>query len=169
MGRKSQNPEALALRIQRLEDIEAIKQLKARYARTCDPKHNVDSLTSLFTEDAVFDVGERYGRYKGRASIREFLSKADAIIPWAFHYMVSPVIEVSSDGKKGQGSWYLFELAKMPNPKTGELEAVWIAGMYHDEFVKQHGQWRIKRLTLRMEIMSPYADGWAKTPWRHQD
>jgi ketosteroid isomerase-like protein len=163
----SQQPslEALAARLQRLEDIEAIKQLKARYARACDPTHHVDELMSLFTEDAIFDVGEEYGCYEGKAAIRKFLEGADDIIPWALHYMISPLIEMAEDGQTAHGSWYLWEPANMPNPRTGELEAIWIAGVYHEDFVKQDGQWKFQKITLRMEIMSPYNDGWVKTPW----
>lgn len=160
-----QSTENLAKRLQRLEDIEAIKQLKARYARACDPTHNVDELMSLFTEDAIFDVGQEYGRYEGKEAIRKFLESADAIIPWAMHYMISPLIEIAEDGQTAHASWYLWEPATMPSPQTGELMAVWIAGVYHEDFVKQAGQWKFKKITLRMEIMSPYADGWVRTPW----
>jgi ketosteroid isomerase-like protein len=166
MAREAPSLQELAARIQRLEDIEALKQLKARYARGCDPKHKIDFLMSLFTEDAVFDVGERYGRYEGKPAIRKFLEGADAIIPWALHNMIAPVVEVAQDGKTAMGSWYLLELATMPDPQTQKLGAVWIAGTYEDKFVKQDGQWKIQQITLRMEIMSPYEDGWAKTPWR---
>ncbi len=158
--------EELAARIRRLEDIEALKQLKARYARGCDPTHKVDFLMSLFTEDAVFDVGKQYGRYEGKPAIRKFLEGADAIIPWALHNVIAPVIEVSDDGRTAKGNWYLLELATMPHPQTGSPQAVWIAGTYEDDFVKQDGQWKLKQITLRMQIMSPYEDGWAKTPWR---
>lgn len=166
MRRQPKSLEGLAARIGRLEDIEAIKQLKARYAQGCDPTHNVEFLMSLFTEDAVFDVGERYGRYEGKAAIRKFLQGADGIIPWAIHYVISPVIELAEDAGTARGTWHLWELANMMNTNTGEQEAVWIAGAYHDEFVKQDGQWRISKVVLKMEIMSPYAEGWAKKPWR---
>jgi ketosteroid isomerase-like protein len=166
MAQASTSPENLVARIQRLEDIEAIKQLKARYARACDPAHNVDFLMSLFTEDAVFDVGEKYGSHEGKTAIRKFLEGADAIMPWAFHCMLSPVIEIAVDGQTAKGSWYLFELSTMPHLKTGAPQSIWIAGVYEDEFVKRGGEWKIRRITLRMHIMSPYEDGWAKTPWR---
>ena len=52
-------------RIQRLEDIEAIKNLKARYAAVCDDKYNPEEAIKLFTEDAVWDGGEDFGVHKG--------------------------------------------------------------------------------------------------------
>ena len=39
--------------IQRLADIEDIKQLKARYASACDDDYNPDKLAPLFAENAI--------------------------------------------------------------------------------------------------------------------
>lgn len=43
----------LEARITRIEDLEAIKQLKARYCEICDEDHNPDRITSVFSEDAI--------------------------------------------------------------------------------------------------------------------
>ncbi len=40
---------SLEARITRLEDIEAIKQLKARYCEICDDDHDPERITSVFT------------------------------------------------------------------------------------------------------------------------
>ncbi|MBV8360284.1 MAG: nuclear transport factor 2 family protein, partial [Deltaproteobacteria bacterium] len=48
------NIEELAARTQRLEDIENIKQLKARYCAFCDDNYNPQGIASLFTEDGVW-------------------------------------------------------------------------------------------------------------------
>ena len=59
----------LERRVRALEDIEAIKQLKYRYADACDRGYDADALADLFTEDAVWDGG-LFGRYEGREAIR---------------------------------------------------------------------------------------------------
>lgn len=156
---------ALRQRLALLEDIEALRRLKALYARYCDPTHDIDGMVGLFAEDAVFDIGEEYGSYHGRGEIRAFLEGADGIIPWAIHYMVAPIIDVAPDGRTAHGSWYLWQLANMPEPAGKNQVPVWIAGVYHDDFVKQDGNWLFSRVALRMQIMSPYEDGWVKTPW----
>ena len=61
---------SLEERIQRLEDIEAIKQLKAEYCAYCDDGYNPDGIANLYTEDAVWDGGP-FGRYEGRDAIRK--------------------------------------------------------------------------------------------------
>ena len=108
---ESNELESLKRRVERLEAIEAIRQLKAEYARYCDPVHNIDGMVNLFTKDAVFDIGEEYGSYHGQEEIRAFLKGADDIIPWAIHYMVSPQIELSDDAQSAHGTWYLWQLA----------------------------------------------------------
>ena len=40
----------LEARVRRLEDIEAIKQLKARYCALCDAGYDADGIAPLFTE-----------------------------------------------------------------------------------------------------------------------
>ena len=47
---------AIEARLRRLEDIEAIKRLKARYCAACDDGYDPDRLAALFTEDVCGDV-----------------------------------------------------------------------------------------------------------------
>ena len=155
----------LRRRVARLEEIEAICALKTRYGRYCDPTHDLDGMMALFTEDAIFDIGEEYGTYNGRDEIRAFLKGADDIMLWAIHYMIGPQIELAEDGQSAHGTWYLWHLGTMPSPDGDGKAPVWIAGIYHDDLVKIDGQWRFSKVALRMQIMSPYADGWVKTPW----
>ena len=54
----------LEKRIDRLESIEAIKQLRALYCEICDDDHNPDRITQVFAEDAIWEAGEQ-GRGQG--------------------------------------------------------------------------------------------------------
>jgi uncharacterized protein (TIGR02246 family) len=165
-GRKGESLRRLAARIQRLEDIEAIKQLIARYAQASDRHNDPDLMLPLFTEDGVLDVGSGYGRYQGHEALRKFFLEAPKIISWSLHYNISPVIEISEDGQTAHAFWYLWELANMPDQKTGEQVPVWIAGTYTSDVVKRgDGQWRFKQVRLRMELISPYSEGWVKKRW----
>ncbi len=159
------NLESLARRVQRLEDIEAIEYLLVRYAQGSDKKNDPDIMVPLFTEDAVFDIGSGYGTYVGHEAIRKFLEGAPEIINWSLHYMISPSIQVAEDGQTADVFCYLWEIANMPN-SAGELEPVLIGGTYHNDAVKlPNGEWRFKVVRLRMEIMSPYYEGWVKKPF----
>jgi hypothetical protein len=104
--------EALERRIQRLEDLEAIKQLKARYAAYCDANYDADALADLFTEDAIWDGG-LLGYNEGREVIRQFFRGSSQRIAFALHYIVSPLIEI--DGDTASGTWYLWQTCTYTN------------------------------------------------------
>ena len=66
--------EELQKKITRLEDIEAIKQLKARYCEICDhDDYDADAMASLFTEDGSWK-GDGVGSAEGREAIRELFA-----------------------------------------------------------------------------------------------
>ena len=51
--------EQIERRLQVLEDAEAIRNLKARYAALCDNQYDADGIASLCTEDAVWETWHR--------------------------------------------------------------------------------------------------------------
>ncbi|HEY6331761.1 MAG TPA: nuclear transport factor 2 family protein [Blastocatellia bacterium] len=157
--------EDLSARLQRFEDKEAIEHLLVLYAQGSDKQNDPDIMVPLFTEDATFDVGSGYGTYTGHEAIRKFLEGAPDIIKWSLHYMISPDIHIAKDGKTAKVFCYLWELANMEN-KNGELEPVLIGGTYHNDAMKlPNGEWRFSYVRLRMEIMSPFYQGWVKKPF----
>jgi hypothetical protein len=62
----------LAQRLTQLEDLEAIKQLKARYCAIADEDHNPDKITTLFVEDGIWEGG--MGIAQGHEAIRQLLN-----------------------------------------------------------------------------------------------
>lgn len=54
----------LEQRITRLEDIEAIKQLKALYCEICDDMHNPDRIAPVLAEDGIWESDD-YGKAEG--------------------------------------------------------------------------------------------------------
>jgi hypothetical protein len=47
--------ERMERRLQALEDAEAIRNLRARYAALCDNQYDADGIAMLFTEDALWE------------------------------------------------------------------------------------------------------------------
>ncbi|MFT5929632.1 MAG: hypothetical protein ACI805_002765, partial [Candidatus Azotimanducaceae bacterium] len=60
----------LEQRITRLEDLESIKQLKARYCEICDDDHNHELITTIFSDDGIWE-GDGIGQAVGHAKIVE--------------------------------------------------------------------------------------------------
>jgi hypothetical protein len=162
MAQPPEEQNDLAARIRRLEDIEAIKWMIVRYAQGADQHNNVDIMLPLFADDAVWDAGERFGRYEGKQAIYEFLKGSGSFIGWTLHYMVSPAIKIAEDGKTAQAFWYLWETANMPSAQTQESEAMWIGGTYDTELAKENGEWKFTKVNLRVKLLAPYTEGWAK-------
>ena len=152
----------LAQRIARLEAIEEIKKLKSRYAQACDDNYNPETMRTIFSKDAVWNGGDAFGRFEGLDAICQFFAEVSSQITWALHYMIAPEIEVADDAKSGTGTWYIW----MPYTAATDdgPQAAWVAGLYTDEYRLEPDGWRISNLDVDLQIMSPYEDGWAKTP-----
>ena len=143
-------------RIRRLEDLEAIKQLKARYAALCDANYDADGLAALFTADAVWDGGQ-LGKSEGREAIRQFFRGSSRRISFAIHNILSPIIEV--DGDTATGSWYLFQACTY----TDGNQAVWGAATYHDRYVREGATWKFQHVRIESHFWTPFEEGWART------
>ena len=144
-------------RIQRLEDIEAIKNLKARYCALCDDNYEADGLAALFTDDAVWDGGQ-LGVCRGREEIRVFFQKSPRAISFAIHQVANPIIEV--DGDSATGKWYLFQ----PCTFARSAQAIWMAAKYRDKYLRVGADWLFEHVEIEIEFMTPFDEGWAKTP-----
>jgi len=127
----------LEARIQALEDIEAIKKLKAKYWRCLDRKL-WDELADCFIFDAKADYGAKM-KFDGREAIicflRDSLGGENVTTTHGGH---NPEIEIIS-GSTARATWALNDyIVIRPNTKRRG----W--GFYEDEYVKEGGAWKIK-------------------------
>jgi hypothetical protein len=134
-----------------VDDIEAIKQLKARYFRFIDTK-DWDGLRALMQPDVTVDVSaDGAGVFEGVDAFLEMLVPALTGVV-SVHHGHMPEIEVTSP-TTATGIWAMEDLLRFP-PEIGlgELHG-W--GHYHETYVMVNGTWRFQsvRLTrLRMEL-----------------
>ncbi len=151
-------------RLQRMEDIEEIKQLIARYAKAADHNGDPVMMAPCFTEDAVWNC-EGIGRWEGRDSIVDGLRETCTVrLPWALHYMTQPIITVAEDGQTAAGEYYLWELAKVTPEGGGATEDTWIGGWYESEFRKEDGVWLFNHIELILKLMSAASKSDWETP-----
>lgn len=129
--------------LQRLEDIEEIKQLKARYFRFVD-LHWWPELRDLFTDDAVFEIGESTSSPKTSeefvASIGRHLNEATSV-----HHGHMPEIRIV-DAETAHGIWAMFDVVE-PSTRSG-YPVLTGYGHYTESYRKIDGRWRIARLRL---------------------
>ena len=140
--------------VQRLADIEDIKQLKAHYASACDDDYNPGKLAPLFAQDAIWD-GSILGYAEGREGIREFFGAASTLVPFAVHQVSNPLIEI--DGDTATGQWFLWQ------PMVFGEQALWLSAVYEDKYVRVDGQWLFQHLKLNIRMLTPFEEGPAKT------
>ena len=132
-----------------MDDLEAIRRLKARYFRTLDTK-DWDGMRRVFTDDVVMDTTGSGG---------DIVSDADELVAFlrrtldgtvTVHQGHTPEIELLSD-TTAEGIWALHDIVIWP---TGmRLDGY---GHYHETYEKVSGDWRIKssKLTrLHMDLV----------------
>jgi len=155
--KKAAAPMSMETAIRQLLDIEAIKQLKARYCYCVDAS-DWDALEQLWTEDALCDFGF-FGRYEGRAQIMGTLFRQLSANAATFnaHMVHNPLIDIASDAAKA--SWYL-TAQTIIQPHN---QAVWVMGIYHDEYRRVNDAWQISASKFDFKYYTPFEEGWAKT------
>ena len=110
------NTASLEERIQRLEDIEAIKNLMARYAFHTNTGWNgqvvdIDAMPSIFAEDVQYiskDAEElsATGLEQGMNVLKESTEQID----FSMHSFTNPIIAV--DGDRATGHWLVWIVSK---------------------------------------------------------
>jgi SnoaL-like domain len=136
-----------------LWEIEAIKQLKARYCRYLDTKR-WDDWRQLFTDDFVSDTSPAGGkRISGAdefvAFVRRSLGKPSQ--PTA-HQVHAPEITLTSP-TTATGVWALEDVVRLAPGLNLDGR-----GHYHETYEKVDGHWLIKTSTLtrlREDIFNP--------------
>ncbi len=132
-----------------LVEIEAIKQLKARYFRLMDTKQ-WDAFRQVFTDDAVLDVRAETGTESGllrggdaiAAGIRQSIEAAVTV-----HHGHMPEIRLL-DAERAEGIWAMEDVVEWPSPEGAPRSGFRGYGHYHETYRKVEGSWRIATLEL---------------------
>ena len=138
-----------------MDDIEAIKQLKARYCRAMDLKDWV-AYREVFTDDVTMDTSASGGGViTGADEFLAFLTETlrDVV---TVHHCHMPEIDVTSSSE-ASGVWAMEDMLRFGNGM--ELHGY---GHYHETYRNDGNGWRIasSRLTrLRMDFTTPAETG----------
>jgi hypothetical protein len=94
-----------------------------------------DRFVDLFTEDSVWDAGESFGRYEGKAALRAFISQTP---PGLRHLTLNTVITL--DGDDARAKSYIVLL----NSTDNAAASIAMTAFYEDHIVKRGGRWLFK-------------------------
>jgi uncharacterized protein (TIGR02246 family) len=124
-----------------LDEVEAIKRLKARYFRTLDTKDWV-GFRGVFTEDVVLDTSQAGGDViEGVDALIDFL-KVVLADTTTVHQGHMPEIELTGTDE-ATGIWALSDIVIWPNGTR--LDGY---GHYHERYRREPDGWRIASSAL---------------------
>lgn len=127
-------------RITRLEDIESIRYLQAKYQRCLDSR-DFDGLASCFCEDAVSSYGNGNMSYKGKDAIIKFLCSVMSLSMPSTHLIHGGEVDWI-DPTNAKAKWYLED--HLVHKKY--LVKLHGAAIYHVEYKKIDGNWLISSI-----------------------
>lgn len=142
--------------IQQLNDIEDIKQLKARYCRLIDEKQ-WDELEADFVPDAEIEIAGGPG---GADDTKRF-DTAHAFIEGlrelmgplvSVHQVHAPEIELV-DAESARGIWTICD--RLAFPDGGPLKILQGWGIYHETYRKISGRWQTASIRLERLLVEP--------------
>ncbi|MEO8313835.1 MAG: nuclear transport factor 2 family protein, partial [Pseudomonadota bacterium] len=150
---------ALTPQAQRLADQDDVENLQRIYAFYLD-KGLWSEAAVLFTDDAELEVQGR-GIFRGRDRILAYLH---AVGPEGLtsgrlydHMLLQPITHIDPQGQAAKGRWHVFaQLAQ-----AGKFHE-WETGIYENEYRKDAGTWKIRRLHFYPTMITPYEQGWGK-------
>ncbi len=140
-------------RIRRLEDEQAIAQLRARYCHLLDDRH-WDEFVELFTEDGRFSGLETV---QGRPALRAFFERFAAATPEYYHFCTNATVELAGDTATGR---ITLEYLSAVNGVSYVS-----AGHYDDVLQRVGGRWLFESRTITFYYLAPLTEGWAGRPF----
>jgi hypothetical protein len=145
----------IASQIQNSQDVFAINNLQDAYGYYVD-KAKWDEVTDLFTDDGTLEIGLR-GVYVGKEHVRAYLYRLGELKYGTLfnHSQLQPIVTVGPDGKTAKGRWRAYI-------QVGQLQtrAQWGEAIYENDYVKEDGVWKIKKLHAYFTYYVPYTKGW---------
>ena len=156
----------LRVRVEAAEAVQAIQNLKARYAQLVDERYVrgkvapdekvaavAEQIAALFTEDGVWDGGPALGVSSGRAEIAARMRAPTLLFSW--HFFLKPQIHV--DGERARARW---DILSPCTTKDGKPH--WMVGFEDDEYRRVDGVWLHARMKLTTVFLAPHETGWQK-------
>ncbi|MGD1111639.1 MAG: nuclear transport factor 2 family protein [Mycobacterium sp.] len=137
------------------DELEALRQLKARYCRFLDTK-DVESWRAVFTADLQVTLDMAVGVGGADPMTAPPIEGVDNFVPMVLgglegvatmHHCHTPELTLTS-ATTATGIWAMEDLLVFADGR--ELHG---AGHYHETYEKQDGSWRIKTLHLTRTIL----------------
>lgn len=142
--------QALASRLQRIEDVQSLHALKAEYAAAADAKYApnyerapafeaaVERQVACFAADAVWHGGLFGGTLSGHAALLAFFRNS----PWRFTAHLYSAPEIAIDGDAASARWRLWELGM----RDADGAIMLLVGTTAETYRRTEQGWKIQSL-----------------------
>lgn len=156
-------------RVRTLEDIEQVKKLQRIYGYYLD-NDMYDDVIDLFSDNTESVEIADHGVFLGKEGVRKFfniiMGREGTPVPpeLSLHLVLQlqGIVHVAKDGKTAKGRWQGWMAGA--KPLAGVMRQIWGHGIYENEYVKEDGVWKFKKIHFNLTFQTPYEDGWVKTP-----
>jgi hypothetical protein len=164
------NLEELEAKVTFLEDIHQIEKLQRIYGYYVD-YCEWDKVIDLFSDNTDSVEVIDHGLYLGKAGVRRFFggllgrSKREGVRQpgiLALVLQLQGVVDIDPGGKTAKGRWHGWMIDA--RPAGGVPRQTWGHGIYENEYIKEDGKWKFKKVHFNLTFRTPYEDGWLKTP-----
>jgi len=161
----------LERQVQELRDIRDIERLQRAYGFYLDNRH-WDDVVSLFAENTESLEISDSGVYLGKAGVERFFKGflgRGGLPPGSgalgIHMQLQGIVTRDEGGLTAQGRWQCVMLLSVP--LNGELTAMLGHGVYENEYIKENGIWKFRKMHFYLTFRSPLDKGWVKMPVVH--
>ncbi|MGE3594152.1 MAG: nuclear transport factor 2 family protein [Dehalococcoidia bacterium] len=142
--------------VERLEAINAIRQLKIRYCRFCDDGWKADAIAELFTADGVWEAGAGYGRHVGRQAIANYIGTLASTTTFSIHALRNDEIDVQGD--MASGRWRT--IVPVTVVTEGRPEPFLLFNDYQDDFRRSGNRWLFSHVRASVYGVASMKRGW---------
>jgi hypothetical protein len=150
-------------RADRVDDINELRNLQQIYGYYVD-EALWDEVVALFSDDGTLENAFN-GVYVGKESIRKYLYSLTGGKPGLApgelnnHFQLSPVLTLAPDGESAKGRWRaLIQTGSFGKGSGGN----WGEGIYENDYVREGGVWKIRKLHFFVKFYAPYEGGWTR-------
>lgn len=158
--RTSATAGALAGRIARLNDEDAVRNVQNAYGYYVDRRMWTD-VVDLFADDAAVRIAG-VGDYAGRDGVRQAMERMGPEELTHGQLNDRPIfdliVQVSPDGREAIARG--IEVGMLGD--ADKRQGAWEFSVFRNRFVKQDGIWKLQALNLTPLVRADYAEGWGK-------
>jgi len=148
-----------------LKDIEQIKTLQrvyGYYLDCCMYEEIIDCFSENMESIEISNTGVYLGKDGAKRILRHICESSEYEGMLGIHMQLQGVVNPDSGGRTAKGRWRCLMI--MATPVGEKIGAVWGHGVYENEYIKEDGKWKIKKLHFYLTFRTPFEDGWVKTP-----